>query len=155
DAVVWGETRDIRVVVTTSAPVAAIAAHAIVTVGPSALWVNRHEVKHGVRQRVRWAEQDLDDLGRGGIPPVRDVVAEIVVVPPLVQVVQLAIGKHLDPQVGAISPAAAAHSVGRVDPGGETAPGIVVVVGRQGELLEVVLAAHAVGGFAHLCTAGS
>src|SRR5262249_34323543 len=93
--------------------------------------------------------QDLDDLGRGGIGPPGVVVAVIVVVPLLVQGVLLEVGEQLDPQVGAAG-RPAAHIDGKMEPGREPALGAVVLVCREGQLLEVALAAGAVGGRAHL-----
>src|SRR5262249_26035712 len=81
------------------AAVAAITAHPIETPGPRR-GARCRELPHGLRQRIRGAEQDLDDLGLGGIPS-RDVVEVIVAVPLLVQVVLFDVGEQLDPQGGA------------------------------------------------------
>src|SRR5262245_31196035 len=65
---------------------AAITAHPIETPGPRWGEPGRcREFHHAFGQWVRGAEQDLDDLGRGGIPPPdRIVIAGIAVVPLLV-----------------------------------------------------------------------
>src|SRR5829696_186971 len=42
-----------------------------------------------LRQWIRWTEQDLDDLGLGGIAASGNVVAVVVVVPVLVQIILL------------------------------------------------------------------
>src|SRR5262249_32440898 len=82
------------------AGVAAITAHPVGTPGPlrTALSCGFHD---GFRQRIRRAEQELDDMSRGGIPVSNDVVAVIAVVPLLMQVVLFEEGEQLDPQVGA------------------------------------------------------
>src|SRR5262245_11132827 len=85
------------------------------TVGP---YNNTRVFRHGVRQPIRRAEQELDDLGLRGIPPPRDIVAVIVVVPLLSQVVLFEVGKQFDPE-GAASGRTVAHKVGKVAPRGE------------------------------------
>src|SRR5262245_15449539 len=111
------------------------------------------DVRHGFRQRIRRADQELDDLGRGAVLVRRDVLAVIVVVPQLVQAVLLAEGKELDPPVGAPG-RPAADKDRRPQPDGELAPGVVVGVGGRGELLKVVAAAVPRGGGRGLLTAG-
>src|SRR5262245_16958307 len=82
------------------AGVADITAHPIETLAPRGAEpsIGMH---HGLLQRIRRAEQDLDDMGRGGIPLPGDVVAVIAVVPLAVQVVLIEVGEQLDPKVGA------------------------------------------------------
>src|SRR5207249_2784114 len=53
------------------AGVAAITAHPVETPGPRG-GQGLLELPHGLRQRVRGADQDRDDLRRGGIPPAGD-----------------------------------------------------------------------------------
>ena len=71
-------------------------------------------------------------------------------VPPPVQVVLVEIGEGFDPPVSAVGPAAAASIHSEVKADGEAALGIVVVMHRERQLLEVILAGCAVGGLAHL-----
>ena len=80
------------------------------------------------------------------VPP-HDVVAVIEVVPLLVQVVLLEVGEQFDPKVSAPGWAVAHHD-GKARPDGELLEGVVVVVCRQGDLLEVVQALGTVGGLA-------
>src|SRR5215213_1148937 len=81
------------------AGVAAITAHPIETPGPrgGAPWQDFH---HVCWQRIRGANQELDDLGLGGVPAPGDIVAVIEVVPLVVQAALLEVGEQLDPQVG-------------------------------------------------------
>src|SRR5262249_10869040 len=107
----------------------------------------------GFRQRIRRADQDLDDLGLGGIATPGDVVAVIVVVPLLVQVVLFEVGQQFDPQVGAPG-RTVAHVDGKTRPDWELPVVAVVVVRGQGDLLEVVQALGACGGRADLLDGG-
>src|SRR5262245_20705846 len=116
------------------AGVAAITAYPMETPGPRGRrgWVGERfrEFHHGFRQRVRRAEQDLDDLGLCGIPTARDVVAVILVVPQFVQVVLSEVGEQLGPHVGAPG-RTITHVDGKQCPGREPLPGVVVVVRRE------------------------
>src|SRR5262249_34329220 len=107
------------------AGVAAITGHRIETPRPERGGLCR-DFHHGFRQRIGRAEQDLDDLGLGGIPPPGDVVSVIVVVPLPVQVILLEVREQFDPQVGAPGRAVAHHD-GKTYPDGELARGVVAV----------------------------
>src|SRR5262249_34533478 len=84
------------------AGVPAITAHPVETPDPTGTALSCG-IHHGFRQRIRRTEQELEDMGRGGIPLPGDVVAVIAEVPRVVQVVLLKVGEQLDPQVGAPS----------------------------------------------------
>src|SRR5262245_17381611 len=78
------------------AGVAAITSHPIETPGPRrGAPVGFCELRHGVRQRIRRTDQELDDMGRGGIPLPGDVLAVIAGVPRVVQVVLIEVGEQL------------------------------------------------------------
>ena len=99
---------------------------------------------HRARQGVRGAEQDREDLGDVGGAPAGEVVAVIVVVPLAVQGRLLEVGEELDPEVRAPAEAAPLRVDGD-EPRGEVSPRVVVVMGREGQLLQVVGAAGAAG----------
>src|SRR5262249_1463414 len=73
-----------------------------------------------------------------------------VVVPLVVQVVLVDVGEQLDPQVGGPSRNATHIIHGRACPRGELLVSVVEGMRRQGDLLEIVSANHAVGRLAHL-----
>ena len=82
-----------------------------------------------------------------------DIVAVVAIVPSLVEVALLEIREQLDPQIGAPG-RYAGHIDGQARPSGKPAGGVVGVVRRQSNLLEVVLATHAAGGLADLLHRG-
>src|SRR5262249_39073110 len=129
--------------------VAAIAAEAVETARPSVRGVVG-VVPHWSRQRVGWAEHNRDHLGRRGSGSAGDVVDLIGVIPAAIPVALFEIRTGFDPPVGAIGPAPTSHILGDRIPDREAAPGIVIVVQREGDLFKVILAGSAVGGLAHL-----